>query len=273
MAVASPPSQKEANGWASRSRLPLQRRLTGIGKEIARIFGELGAKLVLSGRRKEVLDAAAVELRADTGAEVLVIPTNVREADQVQAMAEQACAHFGGVDILVNNAGANFIAPAASISPNGWRSILSTILDGTFYCCRYVGARMIDRKKGGTIISIVTPYAETGAPGFLPSCVGKAGVIALTKTLAVEWAGSGINVLAVSPGAVDSEGAGQRLWPTPEDRAKVLRDIPAGRMASQVEVARVVAFLCSPYATFMNGAIVDMDGGQNLGKGILSAFA
>lgn len=246
---------------------------TGIGKEIARLLGQLGARLVLAGRRPEVLDAAAAELTRDTGVEVLTIPTNVREAEQVQAMAERAADRFGGVDILINNAGANFIAPAAAISPNGWRAILSTILDGTFYCCRYVGARMLERGRGGQIVSIVTPYAETGAPGFLPSCVGKAGVIALTKTLAVEWAGAGVRVNAVSPGAVDSEGAGERLWPTPEDKERVLRDIPVGRMATPLEVAQVTAFVVSPYARFLNGAIVDMDGGQSLGKGILSAFA
>jgi NAD(P)-dependent dehydrogenase (short-subunit alcohol dehydrogenase family) len=201
------------------------------------------------------------------------VPTNVREADQVKAMVDRTLERFAQVDLLINNAGANFIAPAAAISPNGWRAILSTILDGSFYCARYAGSAMLDRGKGGQIVSIVTPYAETGAPGFLPSCVGKAGVIAMTKTLAVEWAGAGVRVNAVSPGAIDSEGAGERLWPTPEDKQKVLRDIPVGRMATPLEVAQVTAFLVSPYARFMNGAIVDMDGGQSLGKGILTAFA
>lgn len=246
---------------------------TGIGKEIARIFGQLGAKLALAARRQDVLDAAAVELTAETGAEVLAVPTNVREADQVKAMVDRALERFARVDIMINNAGANFIAPAAAISPNGWRAILSTILDGSFYCSRYAGAAMLDRGQGGQIVSIVTPYAETGAPGFLPSCVGKAGVIAMTKTLAVEWAGAGVRVNAVSPGAIDSEGAGERLWPTPEDKQKVLNDIPVGRMATPLEVAQVTAFLVSPYARFMNGAVVDMDGGQSLGKGILTAFA
>lgn len=240
---------------------------TGIGLEIARLFGELGAKLVLAGRRKEVLDAAVSELEG-AGREALGVVTNVREADSVQAMVERTVERFGQVDVLVNNAGANFICPSVSISPNGWRSVLSTILDGTFYCCRFAGAKMVERGSG-KIVSIVTPYAQTGAPGFLPSCAGKAGVVALTKTLAVEWAQFGVRVNAVSPGAVDSEGAGARLWPTPEDKEKVLADIPVRRMASALEVAQVVAFLVSPAAGFMTGSIVDMDGAQSLGRGIL----
>lgn len=243
---------------------------SGIGKEIAKLFGQLGAKLVLAGRRVEVLDEAAAELRAD-GREVLTVATNVREAEQVQALVERTVAHFGSLDVLVNNAGANFVCPSASISPNGWRSVTSTILDGTFYGCRFAGARMIEQGRG-QIVSIVTPYAQTGAPGFLPSCAAKAGVVAMTKTLAVEWAQFGVRVNAVSPGAVDTEGAGARLWASPEDRERVLRDIPVHRMASALEVAQVTAFVVSPYASFMNGSIVDMDGGQALGRGILRHF-
>jgi NAD(P)-dependent dehydrogenase (short-subunit alcohol dehydrogenase family) len=176
------------------------------------------------------------------------------------------------VDVLINNAGANFVCPSASISPNGWRSVLSTILDGTFYCSRFAGARMVEQGSG-QIVSIVTPYADTGAPGLLPSCAAKAGVVALTKTLAVEWAQFGVRVNAVSPGAVDSEGAGSRLWPTPEDKEKLLDDIPVHRMGTPLEVAQVTAFLVSPYARFMNGSVVDMDGGQSLGRGILKHFS
>lgn len=243
---------------------------TGIGLEIARLFGELGARLVLAGRRAEVLAEAERELVA-AGREVLTVQTNVREAEQVQAMVERTLERFGRVDVLVNNAGANFVCPSASISPNGWRSVLSTILDGTFYCSRFAGARMVEQGSG-QIVSIVTPYADTGAPGLLPSCAAKAGVVALTKTLAVEWAQFGVRVNAVSPGAVDSEGAGARLWPTPEDKEKVLSDIPVHRMATPLEVAQVTAFLVSPYARFMNGSILDMDGGQQLGRGILKHF-
>lgn len=244
---------------------------TGIGLEIAKLFGELGAKLVLAGRRVEVLAEAEREL-TQAGREVLTVQTNVREADQVQAMVERTIERFGRVDLLINNAGANFVCPSASISPNGWRSVLSTILDGTFYCSRFAGARMVEQGSG-QIVSIVTPYADTGAPGLLPSCAAKAGVVALTKTLAVEWAQFGVRVNAVSPGAVDSEGAGSRLWPTPEDKEKLLSDIPVHRMGTPLEVAQVTAFLVSPYARFMNGAIVDMDGGQSLGRGILKHFS
>lgn len=240
---------------------------TGIGKEIATLFGQLGAKLALSGRRVEVLEAAAAELTAQ-GAEVLTVQTNVREAEQVQAMVERVVERFGRLDLMINNAGANFVCPSAAISPNGWRSVVSTILDGSFYCSRYAGARMIEL-GGGQIVSIVTPYAQTGAPGLLPSCAAKAGVVAMTRTLAVEWARFGVRVNAVSPGAVDSEGAGSRLWPSPEDKEKVLSDIPVHRMATPLEVAQVTAFTVSPYARFLNGAVVDMDGGQTLGKGIL----
>jgi NAD(P)-dependent dehydrogenase (short-subunit alcohol dehydrogenase family) len=239
---------------------------TGIGRAIATEYARLGAKLVLASRSPEHLEPAARELRAQ-GAEVLCVPTDVRVPEQVENLCEEAKRAFGSLDILVNNAAGNFICPAEKLSPNGWNAVVSIVLNGSFYCSRAAGLRMIESGKGGSILNIVAAYAWTGGPGTIHSACAKAGVVAMTRTLAVEWARFKIRVNAIAPGPVETEGAGSKLWATPVVRAAMLKTIPRGRIGEPREIAQAAGYLVSDFADFITGEVLVMDGGQWLGKG------
>jgi NAD(P)-dependent dehydrogenase (short-subunit alcohol dehydrogenase family) len=240
---------------------------TGIGRAIAREYARLGAKLLLASRSEEHLDSAAQELGAQ-GADVATIPTDVREPEQVERMCDEAVKRFGALDILVNNAAGNFICPAEKLSPNGWSAVINIVLNGTFYCSRAAGLRMMESKRGGNILNIVAAYAWTGGPGTIHSACAKAGVVTMTRTLAVEWARFKIRVNALCPGPVETEGAGSKLWASPEARAAMLGSIPRGRIGSTQEIAQAAAYLVSDFADFITGEVLVMDGGQWLGKGM-----
>ena len=245
---------------------------TGIGLAIAREYARLGARLVLASRSLEHLEPAAQELR-DQGAEVLVVPTDVRVPDQVERLMGETLKQFGALDILVNNAAGNFICPAEKLSPNGWNAVINIVLNGTFYCSRAAGLRMIESRRGGNILNIVAAYAWTGGPGTIHSACAKAGVVTMTRTLAVEWARFKIRVNAIAPGPVETEGAGSRLWATPEVREAMLRGVPRGRIGEPQEIAHAAAYLVSDFADFITGEVLVMDGGQWLGKGMFGALS
>lgn len=240
---------------------------TGIGRAIAREYARLGAKLVLASRSPEHLDSAAQELRAE-GAEVLTVPTDVRVPEQVENLCDQTMRQFASIDILVNNAAGNFICPAEKLSPNGWSAVVNIVLNGTFYCSRAAGIRMIESGRGGNILNIVATYAWTGGPGTIHSACAKAGVVCMTQTLAVEWARFKIRVNAVAPGPVETEGAGSKLWAAPQVRSAMLKAVPRGRIGEPQEIAHAAAYLVSDFADFITGEVLVMDGGQWLNKGI-----
>jgi len=240
---------------------------TGIGRAIALEYARLGAKLVLASRSPEHLEPTAQELRAQ-GAEVLTIPTDVRVPEQVDQLCEETWRHFGSLDILVNNAAGNFICPAEKLSPNGWNAVINIVLNGSFYCSRAAGLRMIESGRGGNILNIVAAYAWTGGPGTIHSACAKAGVVTMTRTLAVEWARFKIRVNALAPGPVETEGAGSKLWATPEVRVAMIKSIPRGRIGETQEVAQAAGYLVSDYADFITGEVLVIDGGQWLGKGM-----
>ena len=169
--------------------------------------------------------------------------------------------------MLINNAAGNFLCPTADLSPGGWKVVIDIALNGVFYCCREVGRHMIERGFG-RICNVVASYAWTGGPGTAHSAAAKAGVVALTRTLAVEWAGHGIRVNAVSPGAFQSDGARERLWPTAEMETAVRNAVPLQRFARTDEVANAITYLCSPPADYINGEVLVMDGGSHLGRGL-----
>ncbi len=239
---------------------------TGLGLVTAKRFAALGARLVLASRRAEHLDPAAAELSA-AGAQVLAVPTDVTRPGSVDALVEQALARFGRIDVLVNNAAGNFLCPAEDLSPAGFKVVIDIALNGVFYCSRAVGRQMLAQGRG-RIVNVVAAYAWTGGPGTIHSAAAKAGVVAMTRTLAVEWGGRGLRVNAVCPGFFDSDGASERLWPDPAVAARMARSVPVGRFGEMAEIANAITYLASPFADYVNGEVLVVDGGQHLGKGL-----
>jgi NAD(P)-dependent dehydrogenase (short-subunit alcohol dehydrogenase family) len=242
---------------------------TGLGRAMALEFTRLGAKVVIASRQPEHLEPTAAEIR-QRGGEVLAIQVGVRDPGQVDRMVQQTKERFGQIDILVNNAAGNFVCKAEDLSPNGWRAVVDIVLNGTFFCTRAVGREMIARGRGGNILSVLATYAWTGGPGTVHSASAKAGVLAMTRTLAVEWAKHKIRVNAITPGAVQTEGASSALWGNPESARKVLEKIPVGRLGRPDEIARAASFLVSPFAEYINGENLTVDGGAWLGRGFLA---
>ena len=242
---------------------------TGIGFGIAEMLGRHGARVVLAGRNPEHVHPAAERLQAE-GISAIGVPTDVRQPDQVDQLMQQAQAKFGGLHLLVNAAAGNFTVDAEKLSVNGFNAVVASVLHGTFYCTRAAGLAMMAAGHGGSIVSIVASYAWMGGPKNLHSAVAKAGVVTLTRTLAVEWAAKGIRVNAVCPGPTDTEGARSGLWPDDASAARLLAKIPRGRFGTVEEVANAAGYLLSPYADFITGEVLVIDGGEWLGKGLSS---
>jgi NAD(P)-dependent dehydrogenase (short-subunit alcohol dehydrogenase family) len=235
---------------------------SGMGRAMALEFARLGAAVVVAGRRPEPLDETVALIEA-AGGRAHARPTDVRDPDQVDAMVASAVERFGRVDVLVNNAAGNFVVKAEDLSPNGWRAVVSIVLDGGFLCSRAAARRMIEQGDGGAILSVIASYAWTGGPGTVHSAAAKAGLLAMTRTLAVEWAPHRIRVNTICPGPTDTEGAGAALWPTPEDRARVAATVPAGRLAGVEEIAWWTTALCSSrFAGYVTGENFTIDGGH-----------
>jgi NAD(P)-dependent dehydrogenase (short-subunit alcohol dehydrogenase family) len=234
---------------------------SGLGRAMVLELGRLGAAVVVAGRREGPL-AETVSLVEKRGGKALAQPTDIREPEAVDALMAAAVERFGRIDVLVNNAAGNFVVKAEDLSPNGWRAVVGIVLDGSFLCSRAAGRRMIEQGEGGAILSVIASYAWTGGPGTAHSAAAKAGILALTRTLAVEWAPHKIRVNCICPGPTDTEGAGQALWPTDEDRRRVAATVPLGRLATPEEVAAWAAALCSPYADYITGENLTIDGGH-----------
>ena len=234
---------------------------TGLGRAIADELARLGAAVVVAGRRPEPLEETAAAI-AGRGGRAYPQPTDVREPDQVEALIASAVERFGRVDVLVNNAAGNFVVRAEDLTPNGWRAVVGIVLEGGFLCARAAARRMIQQGDGGAILSVLASYAWTGGPGTVHSAAAKAGLLAMTRTLAVEWAPYRIRVNTITPGPTDTEGAGTALWPTDEDRERVAATVPLGRLARPEEVAWWAVALCSTYADYVTGANLTIDGGH-----------
>ena len=234
---------------------------TGLGKSMATRFAELGADLVLSSRRQEVIDETADELRQH-GGKVLAVSCDVRDPDQVQNMVDHTVNEFGKIDILLNNAAGNFISPTEDLSPNAFKTVVDIVLNGTFNCTQAAG-KVMRENKGGVILNIVTTYALTGSGYVVPSACAKAGVLAMTRSLAVEWAKYGIRTVAIAPGPFPTKGAWSRLAPPGLGiKKKMINRIPLKRVGEHHELANLASYLVSDQAGYINGEVVTIDGGE-----------
>lgn len=244
---------------------------TGLGLEIGRAFARRGANLALVSRDPDHLEQGrtALEPELAAGRRIVTTSCDVRDVHGVRRTVRGLEEQLGRVDILVNNAAGNFVRPAEKLPEKAFAAVTDIVLNGSFNLSRAVGRSMIDRGDGGVILNVVATYAWTGGPGTVHSACAKAGVLAMTRTLAVEWARHGIRVVAIAPGPFTSRGAADRLWPSEELEERVRSSIPLGRFADREEVAGAAAWLVSDEAAYVTGECLTLDGGGWLGRGIL----
>jgi NAD(P)-dependent dehydrogenase (short-subunit alcohol dehydrogenase family) len=235
---------------------------TGLGRSMVKRFLELGAKVAITSRRLELLQTEAQTLIDETGGEVFATGVDVRDPEKVTQMIDAVETHFGHIDVLVNNAAGNFISPTERLSHRAVDTVLGIVLHGTFYCTLELGKRWIAKEQKGTVLNIATTYALSGSGYVVPSAVAKAGVVAMTKSLAAEWGKYGIRLNAIAPGPFPTEGAWTRLMPTPEIEALFHKRIPLGRVGDHSELANLASYLVSDYAGFITGDAITIDGGE-----------
>jgi len=237
---------------------------SGLGKSMTKYFLELGAKVAITSRNLEKLQTTAQELEQETAGKCLAIQCDVRHYDQVEAMLQQTLDTFGKVDILLNNAAGNFIAPTERLSANAFDTIIDIVLKGTKNCTLAFGKHWIDKKeRNKTILNIVTTYAWTGSSYVVPSATAKAGVLAMTRSLAVEWAKYGIRSNAIAPGPFPTKGAWDRLLPGDlRDQFDLAKKVPLKRVGDHQELANLAAYLVSDFADYLNGEVITIDGGE-----------
>jgi NAD(P)-dependent dehydrogenase (short-subunit alcohol dehydrogenase family) len=235
---------------------------TGLGRSMALRFAELGANLFIVGRRQEPLKQTTEEIRA-AGAKAAYFSADVRDFDAVEKAIEAAEKEFGQVDTLVNNAAGNFIARTEKLSPNAFNAVVGIVLQGTFFCTLALGRKWIAKKQPGTVLNIATTYAavNSGSGFVVPSACAKAGVLALTRSLAVEWARYHIRLNAIAPGPFPTEGAFSRLLPSKEFEERAKNHHPMKRFGRHEELANLAVYLLSEQADYVNGECVVIDGG------------
>ncbi len=239
---------------------------SGMGLYMAKQFVAEGANVVIVGRNEERL-AQAKEFIAEAGNTIETFQMDVRIPEQAEAMVAFAVEKFGQVDGLVNNAAGNFMVRAEDLSPNGWKSVVDIVLNGTFYCSSAIGKYWIKHKINGSIINMVATYAWNAGAGVIHSSAAKAGVLSMTRTLAVEWGKRyGIRVNAIAPGPIERTGGAAKLWESEEATAITINSVPLGRIGTPEEVADLATFMMSDKASYMNGECVTLDGGQWLNQ-------
>ena len=241
---------------------------TGLGKSMGKYFLELGANLVITSRKKDVLDKSAQELSSQTGGKVLPVVCDIRKYEEIENLIRVTEGEFGQIHGVLNNAAGNFISPTERLSHRAFDIVVDIVLKGTYYMTLAAGKNWIAKKQPGSFLNIVTTYAWTGSGYVVPSACGKAGVLALTRSLAVEWAKYNIRSNAIAPGPFPTEGAWSRLLPG--DLAKKFdpaQRIPLKRVGEHQELANLAAYLISDYSAYVNGEVITIDGGEWLRNG------
>lgn len=237
---------------------------SGLGKAMTRYFMELGAQLVITSRDLEKLKTTASELESETGGKCLPLACDVRDYDRVEEVVREAVAHYGSIDVLVNNAAGNFISPTERLSANAFDTIIDIVLKGTKNCTLALGKHWIRQKEANkTVLNIVTTYAWTGSAYVVPSATAKAGVLAMTRSLAVEWAKYGMRFNAIAPGPFPTKGAWDRLLPGDlKEKIDMAKKVPLQRVGDHQELANLAAYLVSDFSAYINGEVITIDGGE-----------
>lgn len=236
---------------------------SGLGLAMSKYFMKIGAKVVISSRNLEKLQGAASEMEKETGGMVLPVKCDVRNYDEVEAMLNETLKVYGKVDGLVNNAAGNFISPTERLSAHAFDTIIDIVLKGSKNCTLALGKHWIKNKQKATVLNIVTTYAFTGSAFVVPSATAKAGVLAMTRSLAVEWAKYGIRMNAIAPGPFPTKGAWDRLLPGDlKEKFDISKKVPLKRVGDHQELANLAAYLMSDYSAYVNGEVITIDGGE-----------
>lgn len=231
----------------------------GIGRAIALGLAQAGANVVVAARTAADIDEVAAKIE-DTGSKALAIPADVRNVDQVTSMLNKTLASFGRVDILVNNAGGYFIAPVLDLSPQGWEAVIKENLHSVFVCCKVIGEPMV-KQKAGSIISISSVTGFSPYPGAAHYAAAKAGIISLTRTLAVEWAPFNVRVNSIAPGFVETPSTTAFWQQNPKHRQAVLQKVPLGRLGKPEDIVGAAIFLASEASAYVTGETIVVSGG------------
>jgi len=240
---------------------------SGMGKAMVQRFANEGAYVVMTGRNEERLTEAKSEIEKTATGTVHPFVMDVRNLEDIDRMVSETVEKFGQIDHLVNNAAGNFIALAEDLSPNGWNSVIDIVLNGTFYCSQAVGKHWIKTKHKGSIVNMVATYAWDAGAGVAHSAAAKAGVLSLTRTLAVEWGTRfGIRTNAIAPGPIERTGGAEKLMLSEEMAEQTRESVPLKRFGTPEEIAGLAFFLFSDDAAYINGEVVTMDGGQWLNQ-------
>jgi NAD(P)-dependent dehydrogenase (short-subunit alcohol dehydrogenase family) len=241
---------------------------SGLGRAMAFSFGLEGAHVCVIGRRQEKLDET-ITLVEKEGGKAFGLSADVRDAARIEAVMKEIVERTGRIDVLVNNAAGNFVCPSEELSPNGFKSVVDIVLLGTFYCTRFAFEAL--RESKGAILNIIASYAWSGEPAAVHSASAKAGVLAMTRTLAAEWGRFGIRSNAIAPGPIHTEGTDKNLWSVVGDLEEEARKlVPLGRLGEPDDVARAALWLCSQDANWISGATLAVDGAQWLHGGTLN---